>query len=138
MSEPWRIFVYCDDPSHATRRWPVAKFVELPSGALTGDQRWHEETKPRSSVGRVGTGRHLIGDDLPEAGWASDPAVENADVRTRFEFVCRKCQRRRPRAVVVPVRSERLFAVLDGWRDSGVSEVSLAVMAAILARRSER
>jgi len=58
--------------------------------------------------------------------------VSNADIRSRFELVCRKC-RRRP----LPVRAEKLFPVLDEWQSAGVSELALAVLAATLQRRSE-
>lgn len=132
MSEPFRIFVYCDDNSHSPKRVPVDVFLELPAGG------W-DERPPKGRVGRaghVGLGMHMIGDAPAKTGWASDPAVSNDDLRTRFELLCERTPqcRRRP----VPARKDHLFAVLDKWRALGVSEQSLAVLAANLHEQAKR
>lgn len=122
----FKMFIYCDDPSHP-RRIAVTNFIALPDGG------WHEEPSSRASKdGAVGTGRTIVDDTLPGAGWANQPSENHQEIRDRFELVCRKC-RRRP----VLARKENLFPVLDGWRAAGVSEVALAVIGASLQRKSE-
>lgn len=128
----FRIFIYCDDPSHAPRRVAVTNFVHVEAGML-GSASWHEEPSSRASRGKLGAGMHMVG-DLPAAdGWANDPDVANEEIRDRFELVCRKC-RTRP----VPARAGNLFAVLDRWQALGVAELSLAVIAANLREQAER
>lgn len=132
MSEPFRIFIYCDDPSHAPKRVPVAVFRALPGGG------WHEEPpkKRTGRAGNVGSGMHMFGNTPAPSGWALDEEVSNADVRTRFELHCSQTPqcRRRP----APAQQERLFAVLEHWRQLGVSELALAVVVANLQEQAER
>lgn len=120
----FRIFIYCDDPSHAPRRVAVTNYVALPGGG------WHEEPASRATTGHVGAGYHLVADRPAETGWALDPEVSNNDVRSKHGLVCRKCKGR-----PVPVNEPRLFPVLDGWRELGESEVPLASIAASLMRK---
>ena len=124
-AQAFKIFIYCDDPSHAPRRVPVANFLELPGGG------WHEEPASHATPGPVGSGHLLIGDNLATEGWANDPDVANADVRGRFKLECRKCKRN-GRAIPCDAKAETLYPVLDGWRSAGVLEVPLAVVAATL------
>ena len=122
----FKVFIYCDDPSHP-RRVAVTNFIALPDGG------WHEEPSSRASRdGYVGTGRTIVDDTLPAAGWANQPSEDHQEIRDRFEMSCRKCRRS-----VVVVRKENLFPVLDGWRAAGVSELPLTVVAASLRRKSE-
>lgn len=124
MSEPYRIFVFCDDESHP-KRAAVTNFVRVTPGPLSPSGGWHERPSSRA-LAAPGAGRHLIGDAPAEAGWANDPDVSNADVRDRYELTCRRC--RHPRPVVA--RRETLYTALDGWETLGVSEVSLSQLAA--------
>ena len=130
---PFQIYIYCDDRSH-TRPVAVTNFVEVNPGPLAENGGWHERPASRASQKRrIGTGMTMIGDAVPEAGWALDPDARNADVRERFELECRKCNSQGS----LDVRAEKLFPVLDGWRDAGVSRVPLAVLAASLQRKSQ-
>jgi len=124
-SDAFKVFVYCDDESHAPRRVAVTNFLAVPSGG------WHEQPASRAPTGDLGTGHQMIGDKPAATGWANDPSVSNADVRQHYELVCRKCRRRPLR-----VRPERLFDRLDGWRRAGESSVSLSLLAASIASRS--
>ncbi len=127
-----RIFIYCDDPSHSGRRVAVTNFVRT-TGTLAPGGGWTEVPATRAAAeGPIGTGSTLVGDTMPEPGWALDPEVSNRDIRTKLDLVCRKCKRR-----PVPARSENLFPVLDDWGALGVSELALAVLAASLQRKSE-
>lgn len=120
----WSIFVYCDDPSHGHRRVAVTNFDQYgPPGS-----EWHERLSSRAPL-RPGTGATLVGDTMPEPGWANDPDVSNEDLRVRFDLRCRKCKRR-----PAPARRDTLFRVLDGWRRMGVSDVTLRDVVASLGR----
>ena len=122
-----RIFVYCDHPSHAPREVAITNFVALPDGG------WHEVPASRASAaGNVATGRHLVGNSTTEAGWALDADVANADIRTNHDLTCRKCPTR-----PFWVTAEKLYPVLDRWRDSGVPQLSLVAIAASLKKQSE-
>ncbi len=125
-AQAFKIFVYCDDPSHAPRRVPVANFLKLSGGG------WHEEPASRATPGPVGSGHHLIGDRLGTPGWANDPDVSNTDIRSRFKLACRKCKGN-GRSTPCDAKAETLFPVLDGWRSAGVLEVPLAVVVATLS-----
>lgn len=128
----FRIFIYCDDPSHAPKRVPVDAFLELPGGG------WHEDPpkKKTGRTGHVGSGMHMLGDELAQDGWALDPDVTNESVRTRHEIVCERTAACRRRSV--PVRPEHLFPVLDRWRALGTNELSLAVLAATMGEQTGR
>lgn len=127
----WHIFVFCDHASHSLQRVAVTNFVEVPAGPLLAGPSWHEVPASRADPKRAGTGNTLVGDTVPDDGWALDPDIENAAIRERFEMGCRKCER------PVVVRAENLYPVLDSWRNAGVSEVALDVLVASLQRRSE-
>jgi len=121
------IFIYCDNPSHP-RRVAVTNFDRIDGGLFAG---WCE--RPASRAGdRIGTGVTMTGDIPAATGWALDAGTANATVRNKYELVCRKC-RRRPQ----PVRAEKLHPVLDDLIEAGVSEASLALVAAMLQRRSK-
>ena len=120
-AQAFKVFIYCDDPSHP-KRVAVTNFIALPDGG------WHEEPSSRAATGKIGSGMHLIGDTPGGTGWANDPDVNNADVRSRFEFSCRRCHN----PVPVSARAENLFPVLDGLQTNGVSEVPLTLIAASL------
>ncbi|HMM93981.1 hypothetical protein [Phycicoccus sp.] len=130
----FKIQVFCEDPSHSGRRVPVTNFVAVPRGG------WHEVPASRAGRGRTSAGYHLLENTPAETGWALDPSVSNADIRDRFELVCRKCKGKPKgqRGESVAARSENLFPVLDGWRASGVSEVPLSLLAASLGRSKSR
>lgn len=128
IGEPFAIFIFCDDPAHAPRKVAVTNFVALPGGG------WHEKPASRASRGHVGTGYNLVSDTPAEPGWALDPEVSNADVRDKFELACRKCKGQPRGRAHVRAQRETLFGVLDGWRESGVSEVPLALVAASVGR----
>lgn len=116
------IRVFCDSARHSPRVVPVTNFDKI-------DGTWHERPTSRAAQ-TAGTGQTLVGDTLPQPGWALDPAIDNRDIRDRFDLRCRKCKDR-----PVPARRESLFDVLDRWLDSGVSELSLTQIAASLASR---
>lgn len=120
-----KVFVYCDNTKHSGRRVAVTNYIATATG-------WHEQPASRA-VPRAGMGMHMIGDDVAQDGWALDPEVSNADIRTRFELQCRKCGDEGRLAA----RLETLHAVLDGIRDAGVSEVPLRFLAASIQRKSE-
>lgn len=127
-----QVFVYCDDPSHAPKREPIAVFTKIPSGG------WHEQAPKhrQGRAGHVGTGMHMVGDAPALPGWANDPTVSNADLRSRYELVCERTPacRRRP----TPARQEHLFDVLDKWQSTGAPEIALSVLAANLEERTKR
>lgn len=131
-SESFRIFIYCDDPSHAPKREPVDNFIALPGGG------WHEDP-PKNRVGRyghVGAGVHLVGDKVPEPGWANDPQVANQDVRTKYVLACERTPqcRRRPR----PPQEANLFPVLEQMHSLGRSEVALWELGVMLDEQARR
>lgn len=116
----FHVFIYCDDPSHA-KRVAVTNFVRTRGG-------WHEVPATRANAsGYTGTGRTIVGDELPPAGWVNEPLPDGAEIRGRHELVCRKCKRR-----PVPLRADRRDRVLDRLAGAGVSAVSLSGLAAIL------
>lgn len=125
-----RIFIFCDDPSHAPKREPVDVFVSR------GDGEWFERPvkKRVGRAGHVGTGMHMLGDEVARTGWATREV--DAPIRTRHELICTKTPacRRRP----VPATQEHLFAVLNHWCDTGADEIALAVLAAMLGEQAER
>ena len=127
----FRILIYCDDPSHAPRRVPVENFDDK------GGAGWHTTPPSRADRLRVGTGQTIVGDALPEPGWALDPEVSNSDIRSRFEMVCRRCLHPRP-VVAREDRGDGLFEVLDGLRAQGVSQVPLPVLATMLQEQAAR
>jgi hypothetical protein len=127
MSEDWfKIFIYCDDRNHGTRRVAVTNFAASPAG-------WVERPASRAPQANTGTGRPIVNDSPGGAGWALGE-VPNSAYRERFELRCRKC-RRDP--VVVVARPETLWRVLDGLRGLGMSEVALPVLAASLDKERE-
>lgn len=112
------VHVYCDDASHP-RRVAVTNFARTPTG-------WVEVPASRAGRTQVGTGRTLLDDEPAPAGWALGEVT--GTTRDRHELVCRRCKRR-----PVPVQAVKLHDALDQLAASGVSEVSLAGMAAIVA-----
>ncbi len=118
------VFIYCDDASHP-KRVTVTSFARINGG-------WIDVPTSRASAsGYMGTGRTIVGDDLPEPGWALEP-TEGA-VRDRHELVCRKCKRR-----PVPVKVDTLHPALDKIAAAGESEIPLSGMAAILRMQSQQ
>lgn len=116
------IMVFCDASRHTPRVVPVTNFDKI-------DGAWHERPASRAAQ-NAGTGQTLVGNTLPNPGWALDTEIDNRDIRARFDLRCRKCKDR-----PVPARREALFDVLDRWVAAGVSELSLAQIAASLASR---
>jgi len=129
---PPSVFIFCDDPSHSPKREPITTFLELPGGG------WQEKVhKARiGRAGHVGSGVHLVGNTVPEAGWALDPEISNSDIRSKYELACERtptCRKRPVRAL-----EGSLFRALDQWRSSGQSEMALNVLAAILEEQARR
>lgn len=121
------LFVFCDDDLHAGRRVAVTNFVKAPDGT------WHEVPASRAGA-RVGTGYHLLDDRPARPGWALDPDVHIGDARDRHSLRCRKCKHQRP---PVPLKPETRDRVCEFWRALGVSEVSLAQVAATVSSSIE-
>lgn len=122
MAAAFKIFVYCDDESHP-KRVAVTNFIATPDGG------WHERLATRARVrGHIGTGRQMLNDAPAHDGWALEARPDDEVTRARFELECRKCHRS------APARQENLFPVLDGWKSSAVSEVSLTLIAASMGR----
>lgn len=126
MSSPvFKIFVHCDSSEHEGRRVAVTNFGASASG------EWHEIPASRAGAS-PGSGLHLISDQPAQDGWALDPEVTGSDMRTNYDLRCRKCR------ASVSVRAETMPAVLDGWRTTGVDEVSLRMLAASMGRSKPR
>lgn len=127
----FRIFIYCDDSSHA-RKVAVTNFIATPSwGIATPSGGWAEQPASRASMqGPVGAGRTILDDELAQPGWANAPSEHDQDIRERFEPECRKCHRR------VVARKDNLFRVLGAFQLAGVSRVALSVLGASLSRQS--
>ena len=143
MSE---LFIYCDDASHPNRT-AVATFRQG-SGGLAGS--WVQVLKRR---GKAGQGRESRGVTLrpdntlalpagsPEEAVLArhmtiGPDLTGSDpTRSRFQFrlICRKCKDR-----PLEVRSENLSPLLDALVLQGVSEVPLALIAAMLVVQSRQ
>jgi hypothetical protein len=123
------IFIYCDDPSHPTRRIAVTNFH--PTGL--GDGRWDEWYTSTAAQGTRESGTTLVDDEPPSPGAVHDPdAYRGRDVRSRYRLECRKCRAR----TAVAVREENLFLVLNTLAEHGVSQISLGGVAARLLRIS--
>jgi hypothetical protein len=120
-----RIFVYCDDASHP-RRVAVTNFIFRDPG-------WGEEftrkngTDHGTTIGPDDAPFRLSDHDDPTAGLRS-----GSFYRSRYALTCRKCKRR-----PLVLREEKLFSLLDDVAGTGVSEVSLGALVAILTRQSQ-
>ena len=120
------VFIYCDNAAH-TNRVAVTNF-DVRRGA------WSERVASRSRTS-PSSGETLVGNTLPQAGWALDPAVSNSDIRSHFDVRCRKCEGRKVAGRVnVSARPAVLYGVLDALRDAGITELPLAVLAASITR----
>jgi hypothetical protein len=119
-----KIFIYCDDPSHAPRRVAVTNFRRAP-GVL--GPAWSTMPASRADAS-PSDGITLVGDAVPAPGWANDPTISNADIRSRYRLECRKCRHSQP----LVVRPETLHPALDALAAHGVSELPLAALAASL------
>lgn len=121
-----RIFIYCDEPSHAPRRVAVTNFQSL------GNGRWNELFTSSAAQGQRESGVTLVNDSMLKPDWDPLESPREGEVRSRYQLVCRKC-RRRP----VVAREENLFAVLEKLADAGVSGLTLSGLAASLALQSD-
>lgn len=128
MSEPSieQVFIFCDSPRHP-KRVAVTNFRRL----LSSQGRWNEHyTSPFSGSGKRESGTTLVDDAIPEKGMFSrNQRVSPDRVRSRYVLECRKCRGMSS----VPVREEKLFAVLNKLSIHGVSEISLTGLAASVA-----
>lgn len=123
------VFIYCDSDRHPRRQVAVTNFARV-NGV------WVEVPASRAdrSGGYVGTGRTIVNDDMPQAGWALEVTEQTPVTRNQFVLECRKCNQagqRRRRGV--PLREETRDRVLEALVASGASRASLAQVAAILA-----
>lgn len=120
------VFIYCDNAAHVNRV-AVTNF-----DARQG--MWNEQVASRSRTS-PSAGETLVGDTLPQAGWALNPEVRNSDIRTHFDVRCRKCEGKKVAGRInVSVRPGVLYGVLDALRDAGITELPLAVLAASVNR----
>ena len=119
------IFIYCDDAAHV-RRIAVTNFHPT----YLDDGRWNEWYTSTAAQGTRESGITLVDNEPPQPGAWSDPTVNRGrEVRSRYRLECRKCRDR----TAVPVREEKLFAILNVLAEHGVSEISLKGFAARLA-----
>lgn len=127
------IFVYCDDPSHPSRRRVVAvtNFVHI-GGRDEG--RWNERFTSTAAQGTRESGVTLLNDArLPADDVIHRPGgFQGEAIRSRYQLTCRKCPRR-----PVTAREENLFSALNTLAANGMSKVSLVELAAMLQRQSE-
>lgn len=106
-----RMLVYCDDPSHPSRRARVivANFEHRPDG------RWRRIVRGLEKAGS-GEPSMVLVDDQP-AGKQHD----------RYRLTCRMCKSR-----PVSARAANLYRVFNRLAEAGVSEISLSGVAASL------
>ncbi|TXH28702.1 MAG: hypothetical protein E6R06_00305 [Mycobacterium sp.] len=117
------IFIYCDDALHP-KRVPVTNYCPI------GEPPAWVELRASNARPRAESSQYLIGDEVPTPGF-SVRGVSMRDLRAsrnRSRLECRKCHR------PVPATERKLHAALDAFAANGVSEVSLAVLAASLKR----
>ena len=127
--------VYCQEWSHAEKRWEIASFKQIRPG------RWV------MSPGRFGSGKRLRqpGDTRARIDRATDTRIDTEEhrvkdaagetrlrktdeTRNRYNLRCAKCD------LSVPCRSETLDSILATLAAAGVSEISLAALAARVRR----
>ena len=121
-----QINVYCDDPSHAERRWDVMRFTMTDGGRwIASNFRFKSEL--RYQAGEIKTMLWLederryraLGEDMPPPG---------TRVRTRPRLPCGRC----------PLAFERsdtkvLYEILDKLASAGQPEISLRSLLKIAA-----
>lgn len=117
------IVIRCDDASHPARLVAVADFYP------TGDGRWRADG--HAAAVSLDEDDRPTGDSLEQLRAKRSGEPMRRAVRSRYRLTCRKC---RQRSVVV--REENLYAALDKLAAHGVSEVSMAALAAILRNTS--
>lgn len=122
MSTDTTIEVYCDDESHAHRRWIVAS-------VMRGDGLWHASggAHGRGTGSAVQfladddrmTGRHP--DSLPD-----DDSPVGERLRMRYRLRCRLCGR------TVVLREDKAVPVFETLTANNIHAVSLRGLAAIV------
>jgi hypothetical protein len=118
-----RVFIFCDDASHAGRFVAVTNFVPIQDG------RWTEQYASRAA--RKESGTTLDGNSPFSATSPTD--LDGRELRSRYQLVCRKCRGRSP----VVAREQTLFTVLNVLQEHGVDRISLAGFAASMALQSD-
>lgn len=127
------IDVYCDDESHAQRRWDITTFVIDPSHTPPTWGLYAESKKWRSGHGQQLTRAHadtrvvLRGNRRLTGDALTDDSLADPEVRVRYRLRCKLCGRSDE------FRGEKMHVALDRMALGGVSHVSLARLAAILS-----
>lgn len=122
------IFIYCDDPCHGGKV-PGTNFY--PYGDEPDDPdygRWGEWYPSTATQGTRESGTTLVDDRPPDPGGGISN-YQGREVRSRYRLECRKCGDR----TAIPVREEKLFAVLNILAAHGVPEISFEDFGARLA-----
>ena len=132
-----RIGVYCEESSHDGEPWLIGSLALSPEmKAQTGRDYW--TVIPKFTVG---TGRQLtvagvqaqtmIGDRRIPTDDDGLPILAGEDysqARTRYRMGCARCGR------TLTTRQETLQGVAPKFREAGLREVSLSVLAAAIRR----
>jgi hypothetical protein len=130
------ITVYCEDHSHAQRRWEIARFEKVPASP----DAW--ALQPSVGNGRLRRSEDIVaaldGDTYLTRPQAIDqlesardqirpnqPVGDRRPIRLRYNLSCEVCNR------TVPCRAHRLYRVLNTLAGAGVEEISLKGLAAI-------
>jgi hypothetical protein len=118
-----RIEVYCQEASHAEKRWRIGTFERL-----EGDDHWHMD----AHLARGGQKQTVSGSRRLPLVLTANPAEADrimAAARERYPLRCRRC------TLELPISDgsatmRRLQSMLDKLALAGVSEVPLSALIA--------
>jgi hypothetical protein len=120
------IVVYCEERSHAERRWDIGKFRLIDAGtetatwiALSGPARFKSDQRRRA--GEINTMLWLA--DEKRYLRLGEAIPEGARVRTRPELECEVCG-----LAFVRKDTTVLFAIFDKLAAAGKTEISLRLL----------
>lgn len=132
--ETTRLSVQCTDESHSARPWLVDSFyldTEAPFGSvwLASTTYWRDG-KSIAQLPRKGSRSLLVEDRvISKEDFKAKVFVLDNGSRSRYSFKCGIC------SLSVSRRSEAVTEAFDRIAAAGVSEISLAGLAAILLKR---
>ena len=126
---PRPILIYCDDPSHDSRK-AVTNFA--PADPFEHDGRWNEHYTSTAAQGRRESGQTIKGDETRWRSGVDEVMETQGPFRSRYSLACRKCKSR-----PVIAREENLFSALNRLAERGVMAASLRLIAAILGEQSD-